>query len=254
MVQETITSQDRIKAIDTLVELCHGHLLSPDGKQVLNYLMDSRKLTRKTIDHFKLGMFPRYADVAAKAIGSFTAWKLGIVGFSAEGEIVSKFQQNNIIIPIHDQYGQGHAIIARSMMSEAERQKTDLPKYINSHYKKSSNLFGLHHAVDRARETGELFLVEGNLDVITAFQHGLYNVAGVSNSSLGRNQICLSARYARRIRLLLDGDAAGQAGTARALELYGKIPGVEIVAGKLPKDCKDLDEFFLKGHRIEELE
>jgi DNA primase len=154
-----------------------------------------------------------------------------------------------LIIPIADSYGAPIAIMGRTTLSQELCKQHDFPKYYNTHYPKTRSLFGLNHAIPTALRTGEIILVEGNLDVITAHQYGLRNVAAISSSNISAHQISLAARYADRIFLALDGDEAGQAGMQRALDKYGSSArqlGVELIPIYF-KDGKDLDEALRAG-------
>jgi len=249
----SLSVKDRSESLEKLINLCHTHLFSPDGKAVYRYLTNERGLSIETVRKFKLGIFPRYADVVATHIGSYSAWKLGVIGFNDGGGILSKFSTHNVIIPIFDANDAPVAVIGRTLLPEWARQEKKLPKYTNSLFKKSQNLFGLNLAKDEIRKKDEVILVEGNFDVITAYQYGVKNVVAVSSSRLARMQLLLAARYARNAKLLLDNDEAGIAGTKKALEIYKNTSGISLSDIKLPADIKDIDEYLSSGRKISEL-
>jgi DNA primase len=251
--KKELTVEQKTEALTKLIEFCSQHLSAPQGKRVLNYLRKDRGLSDETIEKFKLGAFPPFADVASTYMGHYAAWKLGVVGLGANGQFVSKFVTHNVIIPIYDTNGLPVAIIGRSLLSEAARQKAGLAKYINSYFKKTANLFGLNLAKTSARQSNELILVEGNFDVITAHQNGIQNIAGVSNAHISKSQISLASRYASNIRLGLDRDEAGQLGCKKALASFGNLNGISLSALSWPEDVKDLDELFKKGYTVRDL-
>lgn len=248
MNKQEISNDIKIESLTKIVNLCHANLFTDNGKQVLHYLQHDRGLTEETIRTFKLGAFPRYADVAANAAGAYTAWKCGVIGFNADGAIVSKFSTHKIIIPVHNSDGEVIAIMGRSMLSGAQLKELELPKYINSYYKKRSNLFGLGLSKKYIRDTEEVYLVEGNLDVITAWQHNMRNVVACSSANLSRTQLLLASRYAKKINILFDDDEAGRLGMERALKKYSQLEKVQINVARLPKGPKDLDEYFVQGY------
>jgi DNA primase len=245
--EHEIPYDKKVDCLNETIDLCQKYLFAPEGEQVLSYLRETRKLSDKTIACFKLGAFPRYPDIVATRAGSFSAWKCGIVGFNSDGTLVSKFSTHQVIIPIYNQYQDPVALMGRSMFSSEKLKELRLPKYINSSYKKSNNLYGLNLAKDVIRERNEVILVEGNFDVITAFQHGLKNVVCTSKASVSKMQLSLAARYSKNIRILFDNDNAGQEGTKRALDQYKQISGIELNTINLPNHVKDIDELFLKG-------
>lgn len=248
MSKQEISEEIKIESLTKIVNLCHANLFTDNGEQVLHYLTKERGLSEETIRTFQLGAFPRYADVAANAAGAYTAWKCGVTRFNKDGAIVSKFSTHKIIIPVRNSDGDVIAIMGRSMLSKAHLDQLGLPKYTNSYYKKTNNLFGLSLAKEEIRKTGEVFLVEGNLDVIAAWQHGMHNVVATSSANLSRTQVVLASRYAKQINVLFDADEAGQLGTSRALDKYGNLEGVSIHAASLPEGPKDLDEYFTHGY------
>jgi len=248
MKQKEISEAIKIESLTKIINLCHANLFTNNGEQVLHYLKHDRGLTEETIRTFKLGAFPRYADVAVNAAGAYTAWKCGVSGFNEDGAIVSKFSTHKIIIPICNNDGDVIAIMGRSMLSKEELEERGLPKYTNSYYKKTSNLFGLSLSKDEVREKDEVYLVEGNLDVITAWQYGMKNVVAVSSANLSKMQLILASRYANQVNLLFDADEAGEAGAARAMERYGKSTKVNLSIAKLPPGPKDIDEYFTNGY------
>jgi DNA primase len=98
-----------------------------------------------------------------------------------------------------------------------------VPKYLNSPqtaiFDKGRLLFGLDMARRSARESHDIVIVEGYLDVIQAWQNGFQNVVAQMGTSLTEAQLRLAKRYARRFILALDADAAGAQATLRSLEV-----------------------------------
>jgi DNA primase len=249
MNNRDISYQKKVDSLHEIIDLCHSHLFAPASKQVLSYLRNERGLSNETIRTFKLGAFPRYADVVATSVGSYTAWKCKVIGFDSNqgGAIVSPFSTHKVLIPIYDHHNDPVAIMGRSMMTKSELDKLGLPKYINTSYRKSGNLYGLNLAKDVIRKRDEVYLVEGNFDVITAHQNGFKNVVATSKASVSKMQLVLASRYAKHIKILFDNDQAGQEGAQRSLNHFQHISGVELSEVFLPQSVKDIDELFLKG-------
>lgn len=245
--------EERVEAIGSIVNFCHEHLFAPDSKKVLSYLKNERGLSDETIRKFKIGAFPRYPDIVSNLVGSFIAWKLGIIGFSKDGYVLSKFSTHKVIIPIYDSANNPIAIMGRSLLPSEELDKRGLPKYINSYYKKSSNLFGLNITKDYIRKENQLIIVEGNFDVITAVQNNLNNVVATSHASLSRMQFLLATRYATNLVVAFDNDNAGREGVERVIRNYDGIHGISLSQLNMPPDVKDLDEYFSFGRKYSEL-
>jgi DNA primase len=118
------------------------------------------------------------------------------------------------------------------------------PKYLNSPetilYEKSKNLFGFSFARDRIRKDNMAILVEGNLDVMTCHEKGIFHAVGVSGTGFSKEQAKLLKRFCTRVTLALDGDDAGMKATERILEVLLEenfsLRIMEIPGGKDPDE------------------
>ena len=88
------------------------------------------------------------------------------------------------------------------------------PKYLNTPatllFDKSRTLYLIDRAKGAIRKHGRAVLVEGNTDALMAHQEGFDNVVGTLGTALTAGQVELVTRYAPRIALAYDVDAAGQ--------------------------------------------
>lgn len=100
------------------------------------------------------------------------------------------------------------------------------PKYLNSPetslYHKSSELYGLYEAIVQNNQNktkiNKFIVVEGYLDVIALFQHGInYAVAALGTATSYRHLAKLF-KYSSEIIYCFDGDEAGKKAAYRALE------------------------------------
>ncbi len=98
----------------------------------------------------------------------------------------------------------------------------DGPKYINSSetkfYVKGRHLFGLHAAKRGIQKEGWALLVEGNFDVISLHAAGLDQAVAPMGTAFTDSQARLLKRYATKVYIAFDGDAAGAKATMRCLE------------------------------------
>ena len=113
------------------------------------------------------------------------------------------------------------------------------PKYLNSPesliYRKSQILYGLYQARDIIREKGQVFIVEGYMDLLALNNHGIENVVAICGTALTRDQARLLARYTKQAFLVYDSDQAGIRATWRAIEpLVESGMGTQIV--RLPEN------------------
>ncbi len=124
---------------------------------------------------------------------------------------------------------------ARSRRAGVDRDSG--PKYLNSPatllFDKSRTLYLIDRAKSAIRKQGIAVFVEGNTDALMAHQQGFDNVVGTLGTALTPAQVELVTRYAPRIALAYDVDAAGQgAATFGATELSALVGEIERSAHK----------------------
>ncbi len=194
---------------------------SPAGAQARAYLA-KRELTTETIATFQLG----YALDEWEALKShfmergYSAEELLAAGLIVERDDgrpgYDRFRQR-LIIPIRDPQGRVMGFGARALAAD------QVPKYLNSPqtvlFDKSATLYGLDLARKHIRETDQVVIVEGYMDVIQAHQRGAGNVVAQMGTALTEQQLKRIASLANKIVLALDADTAGNAATIRGLSL-----------------------------------
>jgi DNA primase len=151
--------------------------------------------------------------------------------------------RNRLIFPIRDENGRVIAFGGRQMPGSENP-----PKYLNSPetpiFSKSRAIFGLDLARQRIVESRTAVIVEGYTDVVMAHQFGVTNVVSPLGTALTEQHVGMLRRFADRIVLLFDADAAGDAAVDKAVALFLTQP-VEIAIASMP-DGVDPDEFLLK--------
>jgi DNA primase len=147
--------------------------------------------------------------------------------------------RNRLIFPIRDVHGRPVAFGGRAL-DESE------PKYLNSPetpaYVKGEHLYGLDLAREGIRREGFAILVEGYLDLAAVRQAGSANVVATLGTALTAAQARLLARVTQRVVVTYDGDTAGVAAAARALDPLLE-QGVEVRIADLPGGS-DPDDFI----------
>jgi DNA primase len=125
--------------------------------------------------------------------------------------------RDRLMFPIRDQRGRIIGFGGRVVGQGGDGQ----PKYLNSPetplFHKSSELYGLYEVLQHTPKPSYCLIVEGYMDVITLFQHGIpYAVATLGTATSARHLLKLF-RYTSEVIYCFDGDAAGQKAAFRGL-------------------------------------
>jgi DNA primase len=205
---------------------------SKTGAPALEYLR-GRGFTDETIARHQLGWAPGGWDQLVRQLATkrqVTPGELLEVGLASPrqrgGGVYDRFRER-VIFPIRDASGHPVGLGGRILGKEGtgENGVERGPKYLNSPatplFDKSRTLYLIDRAKTAIRKTGQAVIVEGYTDALMAHQAGFENVVASLGTALTPQQVALITRYAKRIALAYDVDAAGEkAGTfgATALE------------------------------------
>jgi DNA primase len=123
-------------------------------------------------------------------------------------------------------------------------------KYVNSPespiYRKREALFGLSQARQALRREEHCILVEGNFDVVSLQARGIGNVVAPLGTAFTLEQAKQIRRFAPRVTLLFDGDAAGQR-AVRAAKEPSQEAGLTVCVATLPPATDPDDLVRAKG-------
>ncbi|WP_022836641.1 DNA primase [Salisaeta longa] len=192
------------------------------GEPALAYLKD-RGFTPKTIKRFGLGYAPDRWDglleaAAEASIAPDVLEDAGLVLPRKRGDGHYDRYRGRVIFPIFSHIGKVVGFAGRVLDRDS-----DQPKYINSPetdvYHKSKVLYGLRQAKRAIRDVGEVLVVEGYTDVIALHQAGVQHAVATCGTALMAQQISILDRFAQRVLLLYDADAAGARAAERGLDL-----------------------------------
>jgi DNA primase len=251
--------------LETSIAFYHQVLTSTRlGVRALDYL-HGRGFTDATIESAQLGWAPDGWDTMSRKLvekRGITPEELVEVGLASPGRsatrgvgVIDKFR-GRVLFPIRDQNGAAVGMGGRILGLEGEGGRDTGPKYLNSPatplFDKSRTLYLIDRAKSAMRKSGQAVIVEGYTDALMAHQAGFDNVVASLGTALTPGQVALLTRYAKKIALAYDVDAAGQkAGTfgVQALEgLIGQLAATEsgveldeVRVVRLP-DGKDPDE------------
>lgn len=217
------------------------------GEEARSYLYE-RGLTDEVIKHFQIGLAPNENNYLYKSVsGKFDEQVImnsGLFNLTDNNLVYDAFQ-NRIMFPLTNDTGQVIAFSGRIWQASDIEQK--VAKYKNSRstpiFNKSYELYHLDKAKATIKKSHEIYLMEGFMDVIAAYRAGIENAVASMGTALTHEHVGHLRKFAKKIILTYDGDKAGQAATAKALnELYDL--SVEIV--RIP-DNMDPDEFIKKN-------
>ncbi len=154
--------------------------------------------------------------------------------------------RHRLVFPICDQLGRPVAFGGRRLNEEDE------PKYLNSPesavFHKSATLYGLHLAKKAVIDSKTAVMVEGYTDVIACHQHGATNVVAALGTALTFDHAKVLKRFAEKIVLVMDGDAAGQRAADRAIEIF-LTADLDVFLATIPSGA-DPDE-LLREHGLD---
>ena len=214
------------------------------GKRALDYF-HGRGLNDKTIRHFGLGYAPDSWDsllkhLKSKGFSDADILLSNVAGKGKSGGFYDRFR-DRIMFPILDVRGNVIAFGGRKTPWDTRESA----KYINTSdtpvYKKSHNVYALNFAKNYCEES--IILCEGYMDVISLHQAGFQNAVAPLGTALTIEQARLLSRYTKEVIITLDGDAAGQKATDRAMGVFAEA-GVKVRVVQIPEGSKDPDEFI----------
>ncbi len=193
-------------------------LNTEDASEAKKYLY-KRGLDDTVIQKFEIG-YNLNNDQSTKFLlaKGFTLESCVKANISRTNEFGSKdvFNQR-IVFPIHNPQGQPVAFTARTM------NPSESSKYINSTetplYIKGNLLYNYHRAIKSIKQTREIIIVEGVMDVIALDRVNIENVVATLGTACTREQISLIQNASNNVVLCYDSDTAGQTATLKLARL-----------------------------------
>ena len=213
--------RERILRINEVAGEFYQQLLLTDeeGAPGRRYLRQ-RGYESEIVRTFQLGFAPGGWEslakhLAGKSFSSEDSQKAGLVRPGKQERGDYDLFRNRLLFPIHDLQGRMVAFGGRVL-------DDSLPKYINSPetavYHKGQTLYGLYQARDAMRHNGEALVVEGYFDVLALHRAGFPGAVATCGTALTADHARLLKRYADKILLIFDEDAAGRQATFRAMD------------------------------------
>ncbi|MDD2435271.1 MAG: DNA primase [Bacilli bacterium] len=210
-----------------------------NGKEAKDYLK-SRQINDEMIKHFGIGLALDDCKILTnllikKKYDSKHLIQSGLVIKNEYG--LSDIFKDRIMFPIEDINGRVVGFSGRIYRGD------DMAKYINTKetdiFKKGELLYNFNRAKEECRLSGQVIVMEGQMDVIRAYSIGVKNVVATLGTAVTKQQALLIKKMAKEIIICFDGDIAGAKGTmACANELIdvGVIPKVIRLEDNLDPD------------------
>lgn len=238
---EKIISRNIVSQVE---EFASYNLFLEENKHILKHLIEERNLNEETIRKFKIGYIPSsdklYVFLRAKGYNFQQMKEAGI--FQGDLDKLYSFMDKRISFPIQDIEDNTIGFSCRKLAEDTG------PKYINSSenilFHKSDVLFNYSKAKRSALLKKEIIVMEGQMDVIKASKLGIENCVAQMGTALSDNQIKLLKKMKMPVKLVYDGDSAGQITTHKNYELLKKAD-IEVKTILLPNEM-DPDEMMDK--------
>lgn len=214
--------------------------------------LQGRGIAHETQKQFRLGYAGEDWDSLAQHllrqhVDLRDAVTAGLLVASDKGGHYDKLR-SRIIFPILDVQERVIAFGGRLMEAVEGR-----PKYLNSAetplFTKGRTLYGLWRARKAIAESDRAIVVEGYMDVIAAHQAGIENVVAALGTSLTEQHAQIIGRFAQRVLLSFDADAAGLKAAQRAAQIFAERD-IETRMLDLPEG-EDPDSLLRSGRSAE---
>lgn len=210
-------SKDMYAALEASTHFFQNQLsLSEPSKKYLS----KRGVDEKSIALFAIGFAPDSFNALMDNIGTddrrkSLLEKTGMLSKSDNGRVYDKFRCR-IMFPIFDRRGRVIAFGGRVL------EKDDGPKYLNSPetplFHKGRELYGLWQVKQAHNKIMRLIVVEGYMDVVSLFQHGITQAVATLGTATTPDHAELLFRNSADVYFCFDGDKAGRAAAWKAVE------------------------------------
>ena len=222
-----------VEAMAVAVDWYHERLLNDPAARPAREYLRSRGLHGDIARQFKLGWAPDDWDALAKQSGidNELLRVTGLAFANRTGRMQDAFR-SRVLFPIFSDTGDAVAIGGRVLPGS-----TESAKYKNSPetpiYSKSRTLYGLNWAKSDVTNHDQVVVCEGYTDVIGFHRAGLPRAVATCGTAFTEDHVRLLKRYASRVVLAFDADAAGQGAAERFYEWEQKYQ-IQVAVARLP--------------------
>jgi DNA primase len=230
--QRAIGERSRLVAVTAAArDFFAAQLYSAEGEVARDYLK-TRGFGRRDADTFELGFAPNRwealsRELTAQGVDPADLVTVGVSVRTDRGGLRDRFR-GRLMFPIHDP-GSDVIGFGGRILDGLDHGDFDPPKYLNSNetplYRKSRVLYGIPQARSEIVRAGTVLVCEGYTDVMALHQAGIANAVATCGTAVGVEHLRMIARYAPRVVLAFDGDAAGVTAAERAWEAARELAG-----------------------------
>ncbi len=207
--------------LQSAAQFYHNNLLKLPETHPAKQYCKKRNITPEMVKEFQLGFAPDSWDslksfLASRKISEKLGKMLGLLKLKRSGDGLYDQYRNRLMFPIVTQ-AEKHVGFGGRVLDDS------LPKYINSSesivFHKSKILYGLDQTSKYIRTKDYVIVVEGYMDLLALYSHGVQNVVATLGTALTPQHAKLISRYTSKVVLLFDGDKAGQAAAKKSLAI-----------------------------------
>ena len=251
---DSSSEKERIYKLNLLASQFYNFVLTKHkaGEKGLAYVLN-RKINEKVIKTFQIGFAPENGRSLTNFLKNKKGYKdkdlidAGLSITTSRG--LRDFFYNRIMFPLIDHRGNIIGFSGRVIDPDVKTSK-----YINTKetlvFHKGNAFFGLNIARDAIKKENKAIIMEGEFDVISAFQNGIENIVAIKGTALTENQAKLLGRFTSRVALCLDQDSAGIVAMKRSIPILEKTGLITTVIqtpnGKDPDEALKTDPLGFK--------
>jgi len=215
-------THDLYSAVDTAAKFFHKQLAASPKAQTY---LDGRDVSAAIREQFQIGYAPDGFSALKDALGTDTRRmqlleRAGLFSKNERGHIYDKFR-DRVMFPIFDRRGRVIAFGGRVLNTSVDGRDAG-PKYLNSPetplFHKGRELYGLWQVRQAHNKIEKLVVVEGYMDVVALFQHGVDCAVATLGTATTPDHAELLFRNAPDVYFCFDGDRAGRGAAWKALE------------------------------------
>lgn len=217
----------------------HLNLTRSSGADPARTYLKNRGISSEIAKRWAIGYAPdswdeMIAHLKGKGYTIAEILASGLVSRKEESEKSRPYARfrDRIMFPIHNEVGETVAFSGRTLNPDARGAK-----YVNSPetpvFRKGQILFGLDKTKRDLVAERTAIVLEGQIDLIMAYEHGIRNVIAPQGTAFTSDQARILARFVDTVVLCFDSDSAGQEATTRSVPPLLEH-GIEVHVARLP--------------------
>ncbi|MFC3551295.1 DNA primase [Lysobacter cavernae] len=215
-------SADLYNAVEAASKFFQKQLAGSDKARAY---LDGRGVGEAIRAQFGIGYAPDGFNALRDALGTdprrmSLLERAGLFSRNDSGRVYDKFR-DRVMFPIHDRRGRTIAFGGR-VLSASDNGRDAGPKYLNSPetalFHKGRELYGLWQVRQAHNKIDKLVVVEGYMDVIALFEHGVDCAVATLGTATTPDHAELLFRNAPDVYFCFDGDRAGRGAAWKAVE------------------------------------